>query len=147
MCYPGTTQRRGRLVVVRLSFRRAMSETKLLIGSDMIASKDMLNPFVHHLELTSTYDKLKVRFEALCLKNQAYRLIVRRQCALALFKTKKNTSFWEFERHYTEKFPVVVDQHVQVTDKSLKSVSCDYVLYYQPKNQIFREQNCNEQRK
>jgi len=37
-----------------------MSETKLLIGSDMIASKDMLNPFVHHLELTSTYDKFKV---------------------------------------------------------------------------------------
>lgn len=38
-----------------------MSETKLLIGSDMIASKDMLNPFVHHLELTSTYDKFKVK--------------------------------------------------------------------------------------
>jgi hypothetical protein len=37
-----------------------MSETKLLIGNDMIASKNMLNPFVHHLELTSTYDKFKV---------------------------------------------------------------------------------------
>jgi len=37
------------------------SETKLLIGSDMIASKDILNPFVHHLELTSTYDKFKVK--------------------------------------------------------------------------------------
>ncbi|KAF0767509.1 lysophosphatidylcholine acyltransferase isoform X3 [Aphis craccivora] len=36
------------------------SETKLLIGSDMIASKDILNPFVHHLELTSTYDKFKL---------------------------------------------------------------------------------------
>ncbi|XP_027850888.1 lysophosphatidylcholine acyltransferase isoform X1 [Aphis gossypii] len=38
------------------------SETKLLIGSDMIASKDILNPFVHHLELTSTYDKFKTAF-------------------------------------------------------------------------------------
>ncbi|XP_050432556.1 lysophosphatidylcholine acyltransferase isoform X2 [Adelges cooleyi] len=39
-----------------------MSETKLLISNDMVASKDMLNPFVHHLELTSTYDKLKTAF-------------------------------------------------------------------------------------
>ncbi|XP_050541924.1 lysophosphatidylcholine acyltransferase isoform X2 [Daktulosphaira vitifoliae] len=39
-----------------------MSKTKFLISNDMVASKDMLNPFVHHLELTSTYDKLKTAF-------------------------------------------------------------------------------------
>jgi len=49
-----------------------MSETKLLIGSDMIASKDMLNPFVHHLELTSTYDKLKVKLFVFLKKNLIY---------------------------------------------------------------------------
>ncbi|XP_065219228.1 lysophosphatidylcholine acyltransferase isoform X2 [Planococcus citri] len=32
---------------------------KLLLTTDMVASNDILNPFIHHLELTTTYDKIR----------------------------------------------------------------------------------------
>lgn len=33
---------------------------KILLTQDMVASNDILNPFIHHLELTTTYDKIRV---------------------------------------------------------------------------------------
>ncbi|XKL61161.1 hypothetical protein PGB90_008218 [Kerria lacca] len=35
---------------------------KLLLTQDMVASNDILNPFIHHLELTTTYDKIRTGF-------------------------------------------------------------------------------------
>lgn len=39
--------------------QKAMSD-KILLTQDMVASNDILNPFIHHLELTTTYDKIRV---------------------------------------------------------------------------------------